>query len=358
MGRFNRSWMLAKASANVLKSDKELVLLPVFSMLATLATVATFALPIWATRTETVNDFNQTSTSLGPVGYVLLFLLYVVLAYITIFFNTAIITAADERLRGGDPDLASALRGATSRAGAILPWAIVSATVSMVIRAAEQRAGILGRIVIGLVGMAWAVITFMVLPVIVFEKLTVGKAVKRSAELFKSTWGENLIGNGGIGIVSFLAVLAGVPVLLLCLATRFAPTMVFGIILFVLWVLVVTAVSTALTGIYQVALYRFATDGHAPDAFAGADLGGAFRNKSRRGRRSFGGRPGDVAGPGGGSAWGGQPGGYPPPTPPGAQGWGADQAQPQFPPPGYGQPPSTPPASPDSPGWGGPSPDA
>ena len=40
---------LAKASWSVLRTDKELVLLPVFSLLASLATMATFALPIWFT---------------------------------------------------------------------------------------------------------------------------------------------------------------------------------------------------------------------------------------------------------------------------------------------------------------------
>ena len=62
----------------------------------------------------------------GPVGYVLIFAMYVALAYITIFFRTALISAADERMRGGSPTLSTAIAGATSRAGAILPWAIVT----------------------------------------------------------------------------------------------------------------------------------------------------------------------------------------------------------------------------------------
>ena len=39
------------------------------------------------------------------------------------------------------------------------------------LQALEQRAGIVGRIVIGLVGMAWALVTMLVLPVLVIEQV-------------------------------------------------------------------------------------------------------------------------------------------------------------------------------------------
>ena len=290
MGKFGRSWALAKSSWSVLRADKELLLLPVISGITTLVVMASFALPIFLTTSTdnssatTLADGTTTGSTfhIAPVGYVLIFVAYIALAYVTIFFNTALISAADERMRGGNPTLGSALRGATSRAGAILPWAIVSATVSMVLRSLEQRAGILGRLVIGLVGMAWSLVTFLVLPILVLEHVGVGTAIKRSAELFKRTWGENVIANAAMGFIGLLAVLIPIPLVIAAAATGFAPAIVSAIVLAVVWFLAVSIVLSALGVVYQVALYRYATDGVAPAAFATVDLGGAFRPKGRK----------------------------------------------------------------------------
>ena len=105
---------LAKASWEVLKADKELMLLPVISTAAAVITVATFFVPLLAVDAD-------------GASFLVLVALYFVLAYITIFFNSALISAAHERLEGGDPTVGSALRGAASRAGRILPWALISA---------------------------------------------------------------------------------------------------------------------------------------------------------------------------------------------------------------------------------------
>lgn len=278
MGRFGRSWELAKSSWAVLRADLELLWLPVLSFAATLVTGALFLIPIW-TLSET-DSVNGSELSIGPVGWILMALAYVALAYVTIFFNAALIHAADERMRGGDPTVGSALRGAASRAGQILPWAIVSATVSVVLRAIQERAGILGRIVAGIAGIAWSLVTFLVLPILVIEGIGVGTAIKRSSELFKRTWGEQVIANAGIGLVSMVAVLAGLPLLLLA-ATGIGVLAGIGIVAFVLWVAVVIAVTSALSVVYQTALYHYAANGMPPAAFAHVDFRSSFTAKRR-----------------------------------------------------------------------------
>ena len=170
MGRWARSKQLASASWGLLRHDKELMLLPLISGIASLVIAGTFMVPIFLTS-KTTDAAGSSTFEMNPLGYVLLFLMYLVLAYVTIFFKTALLCGADERMQGGEPSLGSALSGASSRAGKILPWAIVTATVSIILRSLEERAGILGRIVIGIVGMAWAVVTFLVLPIVVFENV-------------------------------------------------------------------------------------------------------------------------------------------------------------------------------------------
>jgi hypothetical protein len=283
MGRWARSKQLAQASWAVLRQDKELIVLPLLSGLASLLIAVTFLVPIGLSARGT-DATGGTSFEPGPLQYVLLFVMYVVLAYVAIFFKTALLCGADERLRGGDPTLGTALAGAASKAGRILPWAIVSATVSMVLRAVEQRSGLLGRIVIGIVGMAWTVVTFLVLPILVFEDVSVGEAVKRSTALLRNTWGENLIVNGGIGLFTLVLML---PALLLVGAGALTGTALglgTTIVIAVVWAIAVSCWANALSSVFQLALYRYATQGAAPGPFAGVDLGSTFTRKgSRRG---------------------------------------------------------------------------
>jgi len=272
MGRISNSIQLAKASWQVLTSDKELLILPVISGIASIIAAATFIVPLLATT-----DLEQGTMS--PVGYVVLFLMYVVLAYITIFFNAALVSAAHERLGGGDPTVRSALQGAAFRAGKILPWAIVSATVSIVLRAIEERAGFVGQIVAGLAGLAWTVVTFLVLPIIVIEGDSVGDAIKRSGQMFKKTWGENLAAQVGFGIIGFLAILPAIPIVLVGFAAGSVGAVV-GIALAVLWLIGVSVVIAALSVVFQTVLYHFAVREHVPSqAFSVSMLQGAFQPK-------------------------------------------------------------------------------
>jgi hypothetical protein len=331
MGRFSRSWSLAKASWAVLRADKKLLALPFISMFATLVAIAGFAVPTFLSGHNVVDPTTGASSfQLRPVGYVLIALGYLVLAYITIFFNTALIWAADQRMRGATPSLGQALGAALSRAGAILPWAIISATVSVILRSAEQRAGLVGRIAIGLVGIAWSLVTFLTLPILVLEGVGAPTALKRSAELFKRTWGENMVANAAIGLVG-LAVFLGLAAFVFIVALAgFAPAIIAAVVLAVVVFVCVSLVLSALTVVYQVALYRYATDGATPAAFGGVDLRDSFRPR----RRGLFGSGGSASGGGfGGGGWSNDPYGQPGYGQPG-------YGQPGYGQPGYGQPPS------------------
>jgi len=273
MTRISRTIELAKASWQVLKADKELLLLPVLSLVATIVVALTFLAPILLSGDAVALEDP------GPVGYVLLFVAYVTLAFITIFFNAALVHAANERLDGGDPTLGSAIRGALMRVGRILPWAIVSATVSIVLRAIEERAGAVGRIVSAIAGVAWSLVTFLVIPVLVIEGIGVGDAVKRSGALFKKTWGENVAAQVGFGLIGFLAMLPAILVVGGAAAAGGAIA-VIGVGVAVVWVLGVVMVLSALNGIFQTALYRHAAgiaSGTGP--FGEGELQAAFQPK-------------------------------------------------------------------------------
>ena len=219
-----------------------------------------------------------------PALYIYSFLFYFV-QYIVIFFcNTALVGAAMIRLDGGNPTVADGFGIARSKLLPIVGYAAIAATVGMVLRSLEQRAGFIGRIVIGLIGAAWTVATFMVVPVLVSSDVGPVEAIKESASMLKNTWGENLIGNGGIGFVFGLVTLAvmlvGGGLTMVSATNGMVPVAVVLGGITVLAVLAIALVQSALAGIYSAALYRYATDGQAPAGFDGDVLQNAFRIKA------------------------------------------------------------------------------
>jgi len=273
--RFSRSWALAKASASVLKSDKELLLFPVISTIAMLVVIATFCIPIFALNLFAGDEPN-------PLAFVLGFLFYVTQYFVIFFFNTALVGAAMIRLEGGDPTVKDGLNIAMSKIGPILGYAAIAATVGMILNALKERAGFLGQIVINLVGAAWTVATAMVVPVLVAQDVGPIDAIKESVMLLKKNWGENIIGNAGIGLAFGLVIFATivVGVVLALVMSAISPWLGLGVgILTVIAVLMLAVVQAALAGIYSAALYRFAIDGQAPPGFEGGALQMAFKQK-------------------------------------------------------------------------------
>ncbi len=271
MGRIARSFAMFKASLRVLNTRKELVIFPVLSGIATLIVGAAFLIPGLAISHDSLN----TGDNLKPASYVVFFIGYLVLSYVTIYFQAALISQADIALQGGDPTVAGGLQVASRHKLAILPWALLSATVSLILRAIEDRAGGLGRFAVGLVGLAWSLITYLVVPILVLENVTVGAAIRGSSTLFKRTWGENVLGNAGVGLVSFLAAIPAIAVFFIG-ASAGGTAGVALMLLGGLWLLLVAVVTSALSGIYQTALYRYAASGTVAPAFADANLGQAF----------------------------------------------------------------------------------
>lgn len=274
--RISRSWTLVKASAAVLRSDKELLLFPVISGVATLLVAATFLVPVLGLRLFEGGE-------IGPLGAVVGFLFYLCQYFVIFFFNTALVGAAMIRLEGGDPTLADGLRIARSKIGVILGYAAIAATVGLILKALEERAGVVGRIVIGLVGMAWTLASFLVVPILVTRDVGPIDAVKESVELLKRTWGENVAGNVGIGLafglLTALVVLVSVALVAGAAMVGGATLALVVTAIAVIAIVGVAVIQAALSGIYSAALYRYAVDGQAPEGFGTGQLQAAFQPK-------------------------------------------------------------------------------
>jgi Family of unknown function (DUF6159) len=280
--RLSRSWGLVKASASVLSQDKKLLLFPLISMGALVLVVASFALPVFGlglldgiSRGE-----NQgISAGLYAVGFLFYFSQY----FVIFFFNAALVGAAMIRLDGGHPTFGDGMRVATSKIGAIAGYALIAATVGMILRAIQERVGFIGRIVVGLLGASWTVATYLVVPVLVARDVGPIDAVKESTALLRKTWGENVIGQVGLvaafGFIFLGVVACGMLLVAASLFTHSIPLVVVALVATVLAVGITGLVQSALTGIYAAALYRYATTGESTQGFDAGALKVAFAPK-------------------------------------------------------------------------------
>jgi len=281
---FSRSWELVKASWAVLRADKELVVFPIVSMIGMIIVSIAFIIPaIAAGAFDAVASGGRNNHGNGVLSLIVGFLFYVVIYSVIFFANTALVGAAMMRLRGENPTLRDGFRIASEHATAILGYAVISATVGVVLNSIARRSGFIGQIVISIIGFVWNIATYLVVPVLVVEKLGPIDAIKRSAALLKATWGEQLAGNfsmgavfGLIGVVGTL--ILGIPLCALSGSDSAAAIAVPIILMVLLWV-AIGVLSSTLQGIYTAALYRYATEGSAGDFFSDDIVKNAFRTK-------------------------------------------------------------------------------
>lgn len=281
--RIHNGWELAQQSWSVLKLDKELLLFPIMSGISCLAVLATFLVPALLRFEELKGFLDQPDDPTRQVVFWTgLFLFYFMNYFVIVFFNTALIACAIIRFRGGDPTVSDGLTAAFNRLPQIFAWALVSATVGIILKAIESRSEKFGEIVSGVLGGAWTIVTYFVVPVLVVEKANPVTAVKQSFNIITKAWGESLVASFSIGIITFLfSLLAIVPVFLggyLMSMDQVIPGTAL-IAIGLLGVLLVNLISSTLDAILLGALYLYAAEGETPEQFQRSSLRGAFQHK-------------------------------------------------------------------------------
>lgn len=282
-----RTWDLFKMSWRVLMKDKELLWFPIMSFLAVAVIAGAFLAIAFATgsfdRLQAAFDNSNTAAAnaeerVNAFDIALYVVGFVLVTFVTIFFNAALIAAAMERLRGGDPTVRSGLKATIPHIGNICGWAIIAASVGLILQAARSNTNnFLGRIALAIVGGVWAYMTFFVVPVLVAKGYSPIQAIKESGSLFKRTWGEQVTSNIGFGVFQFIAIFAAIIPALIVFSINPIAGFVVGVPLVVLALGVVGAVS----GIFRAALYQYAAEGVIPQGFENAQLGDSFSPDGR-----------------------------------------------------------------------------
>ena len=284
-----------KQSWAVLQSDRKLMLFPVLSSVACLFVLASFALPIivspglWNAVLRAVHEELGGKAAVQHQGMklhlpvIVGFAFYLINYVVIVFFNAALVACAVKRFGGGHPTMGYGLREAGARWPQILAWSILAATVGYILQAIEERLGFVGKMVLGLVGVAWSVVTYLVVPVLAVERVGPIRAVRRSAELLTKSWGEAVVGNLSLGATGFLLAVPGI--LLLIAAYQIAvtaSTLWLGLTLGVIGIAYLVACSIVTSALQQVLLagvYIYASTGQVPTGLSEDVLRSAFRPK-------------------------------------------------------------------------------
>ena len=175
---------MLKTSASFLAKNKDLLFLPIVSLLSCLALIAIviisgiFALPH-------MEQFNEIPTPVLVSGTAVLYLL---LSFITIFFNTTLIACATERLQGKPCTIGQGFKLTSKHWRVLIAWVILGAVVGAIIRALERAHGSIAEIIAMFFGVAWSVAAYFVLPVMVFEDVGPIQAIKRGVKIFGRGW--------------------------------------------------------------------------------------------------------------------------------------------------------------------------
>jgi hypothetical protein len=275
----SRSITLFRISWGILMEDKRLLAFPLLTGIVLLIMLAVLLLPLF------VGSLAEAAIPGGAVVmYAILFAAYLAFYFIVIFFNTALISCADARLSGRDMSVGEGISNALSHFTTILGWALVSATVGLILSIISQRGGVLGKIAITLVGFAWNVGTYFVIPVFVLEGKGVSDSLRESIALIRKTWGESIIGFESVSLVmSFIIGIAiAVTIVLIVVGGMMhlqGNTILVILALGVSLCIILAVIASAMQGIYITALYTYARTGTVPSAFRTDLIQNAFVQK-------------------------------------------------------------------------------
>ncbi len=277
--RFSRSWEITKKTFAVMKEDKEILLFPILSSLFSLVLFLIFLFPFFL-------SYFQEKAITPVLLYASIFAFYFLVTFVAVFFNAGIVHIAKTRFEGGNATFWDGIKAPLKHLRQIIGWALLSATVGLILNLLESSArrqrgilGLLGRIAVGLLGVAWAIVSLFVVPAMVIKGYGPIDALKSSAQAVKKTWGESLIKYFGLGLVRTLFMVVGiialvVPGILLIPASLPLGLALIG--LFVVYFSMVAVIFSSASAVFDTALYVYAQEGKVPKFYSQEELSKAF----------------------------------------------------------------------------------
>lgn len=283
--RLRAGWAAGKSCLEVLRNDKTLIVFPLLSGLGALMVLASFALPLAVIKPaflKTVFDEHHVNARETPPWFwAVAFAFYFCNYFVIYFFNAALIHCAIQHFRREPVTAGDGLRAAMRRLPELLVWSLVSATVGLALRMIENANEKFGAFVSAILGGAWTVVTYFVVPVLVVEGVGPMAAIQRSWQILRKTWGESIAGHAGVGwaLLPFWLLGLLVAILGVVLLSKAAALGAAVIAVAVIYFMVLGLVDATLKGILTGALYLYSTHGEVPPEFDRDSLGQSFTSK-------------------------------------------------------------------------------
>ncbi len=271
--RLSNGWNLAKLSLDTINRNRSLLVFPLLSGISLIMVLATFFGGTFFFVGDEISSLMDDEQYGNLMALTLVFFYYLINFFVIVFFNAALVHCAIKALNGQETSVGDGVSFAFSRIDKILGWAVLSATVGTLLQLLHNM-GKIGEIIASLIGIAWSIMTFFVVPVLVYENRGVFDAVKQSGRLMREKWGESLSANVSFGLFH----LAGILVAGLIGYVLASLNIVLGIAVGVTLVLLISIVISAARTVFVAAVYNHVS-GLPTGEFDGETLDSVFVQK-------------------------------------------------------------------------------
>jgi len=220
-----------------------------------------------------------------PLGTALLAGMYLFNLFLATLSSVAFNSEILEALSGRPVSIQHGLEAALRRWKPVLFWSLLAGTVGLLIRALEERFAILGRLVAGVIGLAWSVASIFAIPILVREPALSNpfEVLSKSARTIKSTWGEMLAGYLGMQGTNLLVMWCSIVYWLGsgALALVFSNAWILLIALgpWVFCLIAYSYLASIASRVYLCALYLYASEGAVPGPFDASMMAAPFKAK-------------------------------------------------------------------------------
>ncbi len=279
IGKFAVSRIIVRESFAVLRQDKEIMWFPVISSIVTLIAIVV----MWFLGSFILNGGRIQGMELLPnfnqvVGYSALLIYYIVVFLIVNFFQAGLYIIVQGRFSGQNLSFNDGIHGATKNIGKIFCWSVISGTVGVILQITADKGKFIGKIVASLLGAGWNILTYFSLPALVIGNVSIKDSFKQSASMIRKTWGETFIVNFGVGLffslLTFVVLALSVGIMVIIPAS---PIVIAVSILFFIYIVVISIVSSTLNSIFKLVLFNYARSGQVPQGFSPDVVKGAVK---------------------------------------------------------------------------------
>ncbi len=292
-GSWANSRTITKQAWAVIKENPYMLAFPVVGALLAIVAVlivggAGVAAMGWS-EVEQTADSTQISGGVEIVGIIILIIAAYLATLITQIFMGGLVKCADEELQGRDSSFGAGLGAAFGRLPALMGWAAIETAVGWLLSAIRGNGDnniivtILRLILAGLLAVAWSVLTFFVLPMIILRGKGPIQAIKESVGLIRQTWGLQIAGGVRIGgLIALVAILPGILLTVVGVFIAASGTPAAGVPLSAVGVIVIIAAQvliSAMRAIFSVAMLHYVEDGQGFGPFDSDQLQSAVRVK-------------------------------------------------------------------------------